>query len=205
MGNTTAYDGRDAGSWGRGRHPDGSMGLCRPFRWTPALHMDLSSGERSSSLSFLKGPLPSAGGQPCAPRALTSTLRLDSRLWAEHPLCGVLGAFHLPLCQDRGWAVPLLPLAALVPGGPRVALSGCRLRREPLTLEETQAHHEGGRRVRGFLGGPPLSAALPLPAPELEQTAARRAGSGHSCSLLSPEPLPASGAASDWQGGGHRP
>ena len=154
----------------------------------PALQVDACAspglvirGKKSLTLSFLKGPLPSAGGQPCAPRALTPTLRLDSGLWAEHPLCGVLGAFHLPLRQDRGWAAPLLPLAALVPGGPRVAGSGCRLRREPLTLEETQAHREGGRRVRDFVGGPPLSAALPPPAPELEQTAARRAGSSHSC------------------------
>lgn len=96
-------------------------------------------------------------------------------------MCGVLGPFHLPLHQDRGWAAPLRPLATLVPGRPWAAGEGCRLRREPLTLEETQAHREGGRRVRGFVGGPPLSAALPLPAPEPEQTAACWAGRGHFC------------------------
>ena len=52
-----------------------------------------------------------------------------------------------------------MPLATPAPGRPRGAGSGCSLKR--LTPEETQAHREGGRGVGGFVGGPPLSAALP--------------------------------------------
>lgn len=181
-----------------------SGGLHGPL---PALQVDACAspglvirGKRCLILSFLKGPLPSAGGQPCAPRALTPTLRLDSRLWAEHLLCGVLGAFHLPLRQDRGWAAPLLPLAALVPGGPRVAGSGCRLRREPLTLEETQAHCEVGAG-----SGASWEDLLSLqPSPRLPQNWSRLRPAGQGAAIpadcsppnpLQPQEPPATGRA----------
>lgn len=123
----------------------GGVGTQTAPQPLPALQVDACAspglvirGKKSLTLPFLKGPLPSAGGQPCA-------LRPDSRLWAEPPTVRGPGGRRPALRQDRGWAAP--PAALSHPGAWPASGGRRRLQAQegPLTPEETQAHRKGGR------------------------------------------------------------